>query len=384
MISVLHCPEQVGNNPIVLSKFEKELGLYSICVSEKDNPYTSFTDHVLQRENSPLWLTEFYRLLLILKSSAWGGVVHLNNGRFITPFFGDGAHPKELAFRKSSRKLIRLYAKALLSTEKSLCRIRSNRKAVFVTFQGSDARESKCFLKKFQDNGLADSVISRSGKSNDSIRSKKKLLADVADKIYSLNPDLLEVLPRGSEFLPYATEATIHAKVLPFNNRKEFVIGHAPTHRIVKGTDHVIEVVNKLRSQGHMVRLELIEGLPREAALKKYEEIDLFIDQLIIGWYGVVSLEVLAIGKPVICFTKGRGLQFVNPDMLKDLPILNADITTLEERIIEIMRMDITQRSKLAELGISFLKKWHDPRKIAKKLLKDYKVVLSGRNIKCI
>ena len=105
---------------------------------------------------------------------------------------------------------------------------------------------------------------------------------------------------------------------------------------------------------------------------------------MVIGWYGVVSLEVLAIGKPVICFTKGRGLQFVNPDMLKDLPILNADITTLEERIIEIMLMDITQRSKLAELGISFLKKWHDPRKIAKKLLKDYKVVLSGRNIKCI
>jgi exosome complex RNA-binding protein Csl4 len=210
------------------------------------------------------------------------------------------------------------------------------------------------------------------------------LLAGVADKIYSLNPDLLEVLPRGSEFLPYATEATINAKILPFNNRKEFVIGHAPTHRIVKGTDVVIEVVSKLRAQGHMVRLELIEGLPREEALKKYEEIDLFIDQLVIGWYGVVSLEVLALGKPVICFTKGKGLQFVDPDMLKDLPIVNADTITLEKRIIEIMRMDITQRSKLAELGISFLKKWHDPRKIAKKLLKDYKVVLSGRNIKCI
>ena len=208
-------------------------------------------------------------------------------------------------------------------------------KGRFCYFSRFRCKGIKCFLKKFQDNGLADSVISRSGKSNDSIRSKKKLLADVADKIYSLNPDLLEVLPRGSEFLPYATEATIHAKVLPFNNRKEFVIGHAPTHRIVKGTDRVIEVVNKLRSQGHMVRLELIEGLPREAALKKYEEIDLFIDQLIIGWYGVVSLEVLAIGKPVICFTKGRGLQFVNPDMLKDLPIVNADSSTLEKRIIE-------------------------------------------------
>ena len=105
---------------------------------------------------------------------------------------------------------------------------------------------------------------------------------------------------------------------------------------------------------------------------------------MIIGWYGVVSLEVLALGKPVICFIEGKGLQFVPAKMLQDLPIVNADSSTLEKKITEIMKLDITQRSKLAELGISFLKKWHDPRKISKKLLKDYKEILSGRNIKCI
>ncbi len=384
MISVLHCPEQVGNNPVVLSKFEKELGLYSICVSEKDNPYGTPSDQLLNKNNSGLCMTELYRLILIFKASAWDGVVHLNNGRFITPFFGDSPHPKELALPKPYRKAIRLYARLLLLTEKVMYGVRSDRKAIFVTFQGSDARETKCFLNKYQDNGLADSIISRSGKSNHSIRLKKRLLVDVADKIYSLNPDLLEVLPRQAEFLPYATESTLHAKILPFNQRKEFIIGHAPTHRIVKGTEIVIDVVNKLRSRGHRVRLELIEGLSREKAQKKYEEIDLFIDQLIIGWYGVVSLEVLALGKPVICFIEGKGLQFVPAKMLQDLPIVNADSSTLEKKITEIMKLDITQRSKLAELGISFLKKWHDPRKISKKLLKDYKEILSGRNIKCI
>ena len=145
--------------------------------------------------------------------------------------------------------------------------MRGSKKAIFVTFQGSDARESKSFLKNYQENGLADIVVGRSGKDNDSIRSKKVMLADLADKIYSLNPDLLEVLPKKAEFLPYSTEASLDAKVIPFKNQKEFVIGHAPTHRIVKGTDVIIDVIHKLRSSGYKIRLELIEGLSRENVL---------------------------------------------------------------------------------------------------------------------
>lgn len=384
MISVLHCPEQVGNNPVVLSKFEKELGLFSTCISEKENPYGTPTDQLLNEKNRSLWLTELYRLKLILRASALDGVIHLNNGRFITPFFGTGVHPREASFSNIHRKLIRLYASTVLSIEKSLCRLRTNKKAIFVTFQGSDARESKCFIKKYQDNGLADSVVARSGKSNDSIRLKKSLLSEVADKVYSLNPDLLEVLPKGAEFLPYATESSLNAKVLPFLKRNEFVVGHAPTHRIVKGTDIVIEIIQNLQSKGYKIRLELIEGLTREEALKKYEEIDLFIDQLIIGWYGVVSLEVLALGKPVLCFVKGKGLRFVPSEMLKDLPIINADSSNLEKKILSVMKMNLEQRSTLAERGISYLRKWHDPRQIAQRVVNDYKSVLAGRQKPCI
>ena len=155
---------------------------------------------------------------------------------------------------------------------------------------------------------------------------------------------MLEVLPQGAEFLPYATEATLHAKVLPINETEELVIGHAPTHRITKGTDQIIGAVDRLRAKGYKVRLELIEGLEKADALKKYQEIDLFIDQLVIGWYGVVSLEVMALGKPVICFVEGKGLRFVPTQMLQDLPIINADEITLEQKILEVMKMDSVQR----------------------------------------
>jgi glycosyltransferase involved in cell wall biosynthesis len=276
--------------------------------------------------------------------------------------------------------MIRLYALGLLGSEIALHRLGGKKKAIFITFQGSDARETQCFVEKHQQSGLAAEVIGRSGKTNGSIRRKKMLLTGVTDKIYSLNPDLLEVLPKGSEFLPYATEAGLNPKILPINQSSEFVVGHAPTHRMVKGTDDIIRAVQNLRSKGFKVRLELIEGLSREDAQKKYQEIDLFVDQLVIGWYGVVSLEVMALGKPIICFIKGRGLRFVPPQMLADLPIINADESSLEEKLIGILQMSLEERQTLADRGLAYLKKWHDPRKIAQRVVRDYRKVLSRKD----
>jgi len=380
VISVLHCPEQVGGNPATLAKYERELGLKSSCFCESQNPFTGVNQSVSYFYNRSLLRSEINRWLLLLRSVSLGGIVHLNNGRFITPFFGDGPHPQESLFPKPLQKMIRLYALGLLGSEIALHRLGAKKKAIFITFQGSDARETQCFVEKHQQSGLAAEVIGRSGKTNGSIRRKKMLLTGIADKIYSLNPDLLEVLPKGSEFLPYATEAGLNPKILPFNQSSEFVVGHAPTHRMVKGTDDIIRAVQNLRSKGFKIRLELIEGLSREDAQKKYQEIDLFIDQLVIGWYGVVSLEVMALGKPIICFIKGRGLRFVPPQMLADLPIINADESSLEEKLIGILQMSLGERQTLADRGLAYLKKWHDPRKIAQRVVRDYRKVLSRKD----
>ena len=370
----------MGGNPQVLSKYENLLGLESTLTCENPNLYTKFHEGTSCFQSSSTWKTELNRINLIKKSVWFDGVVHLNNGRFITPYFGDRLHPKELVYSKWMRKLIRFYARSLLGIEYSLSRLKNRSKAIFLTFQGSDARETKCFVEKHQQSGLAEEVIGRSGKTNNSIRRKKMLLAGIADKIYSLNPDLLEVLPKGSEFLPYATEAGLNPKILPFNQSNEFVVGHAPTHRIVKGTNEIIRVIENLRSKGFKVRLELIEGLSREDAQKKYQEIDLFIDQLVIGWYGVVSLEVMALGKPVLCFIKGRGLHFVPPQMLADLPIINVDESSLEEKLVGVMQMSIEQRQSLAERGLAYLTEWHDPTKIAQRVVGDYRKVLSSQD----
>ena len=152
------------------------LDLKSYLLLRRKNPFTGVSETVSYFDNRSLLRSEISRWLLLLRSVSLGGIVHLNNGRFITPFFGDGTHPKESLFPKPLRKMIRLYALGLLRSEIALHRLGAKKKAIFLTFQGSDARETQCFVEKHQQSGLAAEVIGRSGKTNGSIRRKKMLL----------------------------------------------------------------------------------------------------------------------------------------------------------------------------------------------------------------
>ena len=77
---------------------------------------------------------------------------------------------------------------------------------------------------------------------------------------------------------------------------------HAPSHRGVKGTERVVEAVEQLRGEGIPLELELVEGRPHAEARKAYERADILVDQLLVGWYGAVAVELMALGRPVVCF----------------------------------------------------------------------------------
>ena len=78
-------------------------------------------------------------------------------------------------------------------------------------------------------------------------------------------------------------------------------IGHAPTHRLVKGTDVIIRSINLLKKK-YDFEFILIEGLKNIEAKNQYKKIDVLIDQLFHGWYGGLAVEAMALGKPVISY----------------------------------------------------------------------------------
>jgi len=48
------------------------------------------------------------------------------------------------------------------------------------------------------------------------------------------------------------------------------------------------------------------------------ETADLLVDQLLTGWYGAVAVEMMALGKPVVCYLREDDLKFIDSRMRAD------------------------------------------------------------------
>lgn len=116
------------------------------------------------------------------------------------------------------------------------------------------------------------------------------------------------------------------------------VIAHAPNHRVIKGTEFLLDAVDALRHRGHAIELRIIEGRPNREALALMADCDLFFDQIHFG-YGLAALEAMALGKVVI---SGRGNEshdrlFRLYSYLDECPITFAAPETLEETLSELI-----------------------------------------------
>ena len=75
---------------------------------------------------------------------------------------------------------------------------------------------------------------------------------------------------------------------------------HAPNHRALKGTDHILRAVDELCVR-HGHRAHDRGGVPNEKTSSIIQAADVVVDQLIVGWYAMFAMEVMALGKPVVC-----------------------------------------------------------------------------------
>jgi hypothetical protein len=160
----------------------------------------------------------------------------------------------------------------------------------------------------------------------------------------------------------------------PGSNARPLVV-HSPSNRLVKGTGHILEVVEALRNEGLDFDFTTIEGLDRSAALKTLAHADILIDQMILGNYGVASIEAMAMGVPVICYLKPSVLA----EYPADLPIVNADPATLGG-VLRNLVMDESRRITLGRSSQRYALEHHDVGNRTKVLLDAYQSVLQEHN----
>jgi len=146
------------------------------------------------------------------------------------------------------------------------------------------------------------------------------------------------------------------------------IVMHAPSHPIVKGTMYVRNAMWRLAREGVPFRFALLQKVPYEEAIRRYKQADVIVDQLCIGSFGIVSLEGMALGKPVVCYIRD-GLRETYPE---DLPIVNADPKSLHETLRELL----SKPERLRELGLrgrSYVERNHDSSVIAAQLAELYR-----------
>lgn len=191
------------------------------------------------------------------------------------------------------------------------------------------------------------------------------------DKQYVCAPYLSEfvgnsiVLPLGINVYEY------QYKVRKFTGG-ELNLLHAPTSRGNKGSEFILAAVKKLKKEGYNINLKLVEGVTHAELKDLYYECDIFVGQILGGWYGTADIEAMALGTPTVCFY--RESYFNHIDYSEKIPLINANPETIYDVLLDIYN----DKYNLKEISIksrAFVEEVHDANKVAKILLNDIKKI---------
>jgi glycosyltransferase involved in cell wall biosynthesis len=153
----------------------------------------------------------------------------------------------------------------------------------------------------------------------------------------------------------------------PPAGRQRPLIVHAPSSRRRKGTEHVIAAVEGLAAD-----LELVEGLHHEEAFERYRAADIVVDQLNAGWYGILALECLALGKPVLTFLRDEARARTEEAYGVEVPLVGVTAETLHERLTELVDAGPTEWRRVGEASRAYVERVHDVERATDMLVELY------------
>lgn|GEM_PF-247438 len=369
-ISIVHLPTSVGGNAACLSKHLDTPGIRSESWSITDNFYGYRTDYIIVGKTKNPIVAQLKRLLA-LRYILLFDAVFLNFGATLFyPYAEQGSDRGSIASQLKKR-ILHLYLSAMQRVELFLLRL--FRKPVIIQYQGDDARQGDFCRKKFEITAATQvGADYYSGGSDRLKREQISLICSQCKKIYALNPDLLHVLPASAEFLPYS-HISLQDWVPKYTQLEDRAlrIGHAPSHRGVKGTDLIRAAVENLRKRGYNFEFVLVEGIKNDEAKAVYETLDVLVDQLFIGWYGGLAVEAMALGKPVLVYIRESDLSFVPVQMRNDLPVIKTTPDTIEQCLERVLLMPRWELLALGKKSRAYVERWHDPVQIAERVKAD-------------
>ena len=366
---ILHAPTNIAGIAGLLARAQRDLGYDATSVQYVAHKYDFETDRTLNlaRGDNPL------------KKAAATGMFALDALRRYDVFhlyFGNTLFPYPYP---------------------DLPLLRALGKRIVFHFCGCEVRKRDISISKYEVSGCHECV---------SLVCMQKHHPDTkwADVTLVSTPDLLEFVP-GALLMPGPVDLEKWTprppRSAPISAEEPVRILHAPSEREIKGTRYLLSAVERLKAAGYPVELLLLEGVPHSEVVQFCDRADIAVDQLMIGAYGTVSIEMMAKGVPVVCRIRDdlRGYY------AGDLPIVSAEpgadggrgeITNYELRItgeddrrgtredvgkgpdiytvLEGLILQPEQWGELGRRGIEYVAREHEMHRVAERVLPLYGV----------
>ncbi len=239
-------------------------------------------------------------------------------------------------------------------------------KKTMVIFTGCDARIPE-MVKHIDWNPCAQCPIDYQKSVNCDIP-RKKMMIPLIEKWFQfiVSPDMYAGFLKKKHFPIFFPRVINNFKpVYPdLSPLSTIRILHAPTNDHYKGTKYIRSAIYQLKEKYDNILFNEVKGLSIIELYKAIEKCDLVIDQML-GGYGMLGVESMAMGKPVIAN--------MNPEMFNDYehfcPVINANPDTL----FNVLESIIINPAQLHEIGIKsrkFVEKYHDASIVAEELFR--------------
>ena len=205
------------------------------------------------------------------------------------------------------------------------------------------------------------------------------------DRVLVSTPDLLGIARQyreDAEYLPNPVDFELfYPKPAKWAGQKKKVLIASDSNWIVKGTDVAIKALGRIKDKVEVTIIQQGNDLEKTVLLarslgldlkilprthhtwmnKYYWEADVVIDRFALGSLGLVSLEAIACGRPIVSYVSSEYPE--NSDFpLKDV----KDEETIAE-IVDNLPSDLWEKEH------TFLQKHHDTVKIVERVLQIYR-----------
>jgi len=183
------------------------------------------------------------------------------------------------------------------------------------------------------------------------------------DKILISTPDILDIAKRyreDAEYLPNPINAELfYPKPAVQKGKKKRVLIASDSNWSVKGTDVAIKALSKIREEVDVsiiqhgkdfdkttalasslgLSLKILPKAPHEKLNEYYWDTDIVIDRFRLGSLGVVSLEAIACGRPVVTYVSSE-FQEYSEFPLKDICTEEKVASAVEEADSELWKKE--------------------------------------------